>query len=132
MATGKALTNPRSDEALDWLLSGTKYVALFTGEPSESGTASELSGGGYARQVITFGAPENNPGGGRRRRNANLVQFPIATTNWTVTHFGIYSTSTGGTLEIYGELKDSLGNPITVNAGERLVIEVNGLWVGID
>ncbi len=34
------------------------YVSLHTADPGETGT-SEVTGGSYARQVITFGAPSN-------------------------------------------------------------------------
>ena len=33
------------------------YLALFSVAPSEAGGGTELTGNGYARQAITFGAP---------------------------------------------------------------------------
>jgi len=76
----------------------TVYLALYTSDPTAADTGQEVSGGGYARQVITFNAPalEN---GRQTVKSAADVQFPVATANWgLVTHVGLRTAATGGNL----------------------------------
>ena len=64
----------------------TVYAALFTSDPTDAGSGTEVSGGSYARKAITFGAPSNGAS-----TNSGAVEFDQATGNWgTITHFGIY------------------------------------------
>jgi hypothetical protein len=81
----------------------TVYVALFTSDPTDAGTGTEVSGGSYTRKAITFGAPSN----GVSSNNA-LVEFDQSTTSWgTITHMGLYDASTSGNLLVYGALTTS-------------------------
>lgn len=80
----------------------TVYVALYTadtaGETSSPGT--EVSGGGYARVAVTFGAPSANSGA-MRIANTGTVQFAQASTDLgTVTHWAILDASTSGNVLI--------------------------------
>lgn len=76
----------------------TVYLALFTTAPGEAGGGTEVSGGGYARQAISFNAPS----GGTCTNSAD-VNFPQATADWgTIQGFGIFSAATGGNLLFYG------------------------------
>ena len=71
----------------------TVYLALFTAvTDAEAGTGTEVSGNGYARQAVTFGAPTNGAGS-----NSADVEFPEATGAWgTVTHAGLFDASSAG------------------------------------
>ena len=70
------------------------YVCLFTTDPTDAGTGTEVSGGSYTRQSVTFAAPSN----GVSASNA-AVEFPQATGSWgTVTHIGILDALTTGNL----------------------------------
>lgn len=81
----------------------TVYLALFTADPTDAGTGTEVTGGAYARQTITFGAPTN----GVASTNAD-VTFPVATAAWgAVTHFGIYDASSTGNLLFHGAFATS-------------------------
>ena len=72
----------------------TVYVALFTTDPTDAGTGTEVSGGSYARQSVTFAAPSN----GLSASNAD-VTFPQASASWgTVGWIGIYDALTTGNL----------------------------------
>lgn len=72
----------------------TVYVGLFTTDPTDAGTGTEVSGGSYARQSVTFAAPSD----GVSASNA-AVEFPQATGSWgTVTHIGILDALTTGNL----------------------------------
>ena len=60
-----ALSNVHATSLLNTSLrSGTYYLALFLTDPTASGNGTEVSGGGYARKIITFGTPSLE-----RRRN---------------------------------------------------------------
>ena len=81
----------------------TVYLALFTSDPTDAKTGTEVSGGAYARQAVTFAAPSN----GASPTNADVL-FPVATASWgTVTHIGIFDASTAGNLLYHGVLANS-------------------------
>lgn len=72
----------------------TVYVSLWTSDPTDAGSGTEVSGGSYARTAVTFGAPS----GGASTNSAD-VTFPTATASWgTVGWIGINDASTGGNL----------------------------------
>jgi hypothetical protein len=74
----------------------TVYVGLHTADPTDAGTGAEVSGGSYARQSATFGAPSD----GSSTTTADIT-FPTATASWnTVTHIGIWDASTSGNLTV--------------------------------
>jgi hypothetical protein len=80
----------------------TLYVALFTTAPSDSGGGTEVSGGSYARQTITFTTS------GDTTSNNAAIEFPTATANYgTVTHVGIYDASSAGELMAWAALTSS-------------------------
>jgi hypothetical protein len=79
------------------------YVGLFTVAPGETGGGTEVSGGGYARQAVTFGAPSNGT-----VTNSADVTFPVATASWgTIVAFAIFDAASGGNMLIYGSLTSS-------------------------
>jgi hypothetical protein len=70
------------------------YVALYTSDPTDADTGTEVSGGSYARTAVTMGAPSNGVS-----LNTADVTFPTATGSWgTVGWIGIRDASTGGNL----------------------------------
>ena len=72
----------------------TVYVSLWTSDPTDAGSGTEVSGGSYARTAVTFGAPAN----GVTTNNAD-VTFPTATASWgTVGWIGINDAATSGNL----------------------------------
>jgi hypothetical protein len=99
------------------------YVALFTSDPTDAGTGTEVSGGGYARQPVTFNAPSNG-----QVTNAADILFPVATASWgTVTHIGIYDAQTGGNLLFHGALTTSK----TISANDQLKIAAGDLSISL-
>ena len=81
----------------------TVYVGLFTSDPKDAGSGTEVSGNGYTRKSIAFNAPSNGAA-----TNSSAVEFDQATGNWgTITHFGIYDASTSGNLLYHGQLSSS-------------------------
>lgn len=96
----------------------TVYLALFTADPTEAGTGTQVTGGAYARRAITFGAPSDGAAS-----NSAEVLFPVATANWgTITHIGIFDALTGGNMLYYGSLTTSKviqnSDQLKVNAGD--------------
>jgi len=72
----------------------TVYVSLWTSDPTDAGSGTEVSGGSYARQSVTFGAPSS----GLSTNNAD-VTFPTATGSWgTVGWIGINDAVSSGNL----------------------------------
>lgn len=93
-----------------WRAGATIYVALYTADPGEAGTAvtNEATYTSYARVAVTkaTGWTDN----GSTFENAALVQFPQCTggTN-TITHFGLVTTASGaGQLLVSAALSSSL------------------------
>ena len=81
----------------------TIYVGLYTSDPTDAGTGTEVSGGSYARKSITFGAPSN----GVSVNNA-AVEFDQATADWgTIGYFALLDASTGGNMLYHGQLTAS-------------------------
>jgi hypothetical protein len=100
------------------------YVGLFTTDPTDDGSGTEVSGGSYARTVATFAAPSD----GSSSTNAD-VQFPQATGVWgTVTHFGIFDASTAGNLLYHGVLTASK----TIETGDVFKIASGNLTVTLE
>jgi len=123
-----ALSDYAEKLLLDWLMttgSATRptawFVALYTAAPSDSGGGTEVSGGGYARQSVTFGAAES-PGG--TTDNTNLVEWTATGAAFgTVTHVGIFDASTAGNLLWHGALTTSR----TVGDGDKLEFAIGSI-----
>ena len=112
-----------------WRAGATQYLALYTADPGEAGTAvtSEATYTSYARVAITKATAWTD--GGSSFSNAGLVQFPKCTggTN-NITHFGIVTTSTGaGQLLYSGALSSTLAVSNNIQpqfgAGDLVVTE---------
>lgn len=93
----------------------TPYVGLFSTAPtSDANAGTELSGSGYARQSVTFGAPATDTGNVRQVANTNTVTFGPASADWaTAVAFGVYSAVSAGTLLYWDVLRDSGGTQTT-------------------
>lgn len=99
----------------------TVYLGLYTSDPTDANTGTEVSGGSYARQSITFGAPSNGAS-----TNSAAIEFPQATANWgTVTHIGILDASTSGNLLYHTALDESK----VINNGDIFKITTGNLSV---
>lgn len=94
------------------------FIALYTSNPTAADTGQEVTGGGYSRQEVAFGAPtsENyqqyHPSTGqqvtvskRTIKNSADIVMPTASADWgQVTHIGIRDAATGGNLLYFGAL----------------------------
>ena len=116
------------NKILDHMLRGTAfspptavYVSLHSADPGETG-ANEISGGGYARQQVTFNAPS-----GGSMTNSNLLRWnnmPAV----TVTHVALWDAPTAGNCLWTGALTTS----VTVSAGASFEIAPGNLTVTLD
>jgi hypothetical protein len=97
------------------------YLGLFTSDPTDANTGTEVSGGSYARQSITFGAPSNGVS-----TNSAAIEFPQATGSWgTVGWIGIMDSLTTGNLLYHTALDASK----TIASGDIFKIAIGSLSV---
>lgn len=121
-----SLTNHGEDALLSLFKgAGTFYLALFTGDPGEAGSlTNEISGGGYARQAVSFGTAS----GGTLASSA-AVEFPAATASWgTVSHWALCDAATGGNAWWHGDI----AVPKDITAGDIYRIPAGSLTLTLD
>ena len=99
----------------------TIYVALYTTDPTDADTGTEVTGGSYARTSVTFAAPSN----GVSLSSAD-VTFPTCTAGWgTVAYIGLRDASTAGNLLYHTALDTSK----TIDTGDIFKISTGNLSV---
>lgn len=93
-----------------WRAGASLYLALYTADPDETGTAitNETAYTNYARQTLTKATAWTD--GGSSFTNAALIQFPqCGASGATLTHVAVVTTSSGAGQIIYsGALNSSL------------------------
>lgn len=127
-----SLSNTFETNVLTWMFTASAvtrptawYLALFTSNPAEDGSGTEVSGTGtaYARQSVSFTVSGNTAS------NSAAVEFPTATASYgTVTHVGVYDASSGGNLIAYAALTTSKA----IDTGDVLRIPASDLDVTMD
>ena len=104
----------------------TVYLALFTSDPTDAGSGTEVSTSGtaYSRQSIAFSSASSGS-----TSNSADVEFSQATGSGfgTVTHFGIFDASTAGNLLFHGSLTASK----TIDAGDVFKIASSNLSITV-
>jgi len=99
----------------------TVYVSLWTSDPTDAGSGTEVSGGSYARTAVTFAAPSNGV-----TTNSADVTFPTCTSAWgTVGWIGINDALTTGNLLYHTALDTSK----TIDSGDIFKISTGNLSV---
>jgi hypothetical protein len=124
-------SNYLEDKILDHVLNNVSYtsptttfVGLYTSNPDEGNTGTEVSGGSYARQVLSV----TTASGGVVTSDTDIT-FPQATGNWgTITHIGILDALTSGNLLMYTALTTSK----TIETGDILKISSGSLTASLD
>ena len=125
-----SLSNTFETHTLNYLFTATSvtrptawYVALFTSNPDEDASGTEVSGGAYARQSVTFTVSGNTAS------NSAAIEFPTATAPYgTVTHIGVFDASSGGNLIAYAALTTSKA----IDTGDVMRIPASDLDVTMD
>ena len=99
----------------------TVYVSLWTSDPTDAGSGTEVSGGSYARTAVTFAAPSNGV-----TTNSADVTFPTATASWgTVGWIGINDAATSGNLLYH----TALDTAKAIDSGDIFKISTGNLSV---
>jgi hypothetical protein len=99
----------------------TVYIGLYTSDPTDANTGTEVSGGSYTRTAVTMGAPSNGVS-----TNTAAVEFPQASGSWgTVGWIGILDATSAGNLLYHTALDTSK----TISSGDIFKIAIGGLSV---
>jgi len=99
------------------------HIALYTASPSDPGGGTEVSGGAYARQAVTFTVSGNTAS------NTAAIEWPVATAAYgTVTDVGVFDASTGGNLIAYAALTTSKA----IDTGDVFRLPAGDLDVTLD
>jgi len=99
----------------------TTFLALYTNDPTDADTGTEVTGGSYVRQPITFSAPSNGA-----TSNSSAIEFPQCTLTWgTITHIGIRDAVTSGNLLYHTPLDTSK----TISTGDIFKVTATNLTV---
>jgi len=99
------------------------HIALYTASPSDPGGGTEVSGGGYARQSVTFTVSGNTAS------NTAAIEWPVATAGYgTVTDVGVFDASSGGNLIAYAALTTSKA----IDTGDVFRLPAGDLDVTLD
>jgi hypothetical protein len=100
----------------------TVYAALYTAAPSDTGGGTEVTGGSYARQTITFSAASS--GSASNNTNVDFNTMPAA----TVVAVAVLDASTAGNVLFWGTLATNR----TVTAGDSIRIASGALVISLD
>lgn len=116
--------------ALPWNANTNLYLALYTADPGEAGTATtnEATYGGYARATLVRASDFTVAG--NQISNANLEQFAQCTSGSnTITHAAIVDSASGaGNIIVRGALNSS----IPVSTGIQPQFAPGGLVFTLD
>ncbi len=101
------------EDMLELIKNDTPYLALYVNNPGPTNTGTEVTGGSYARQSITFGAISAGS-----MTNTNTLTFSSMPTS-AITHYGIFDAATSGNLLAYGQL----AGLIPTEAGDTVIFD---------
>ena len=124
-------TNYLENKLLDHVLNNasftsptTVYVGLFTAAPTDTTSGTEVSGGSYARQVLSVSTASS----GVVTSDADIT-FPQATGSWgTIVALGIHDALSSGNLLMYTDLTTSK----VIETGDILKVSSGSLTVTLD
>lgn len=101
----------------------TVYLALFTVAPTDAGGGTEVSGNGYARQAVTFGAAS-----GGAIANTSAVQFTASGGNFgDVVAVAYFDALTTGNMLAWDGITTA-----TINDGDTLSFPIGDLDITLD
>lgn len=126
------MSNYLEDNLLDHVLRGdtggtsfpqptTVYLAFHTNNPTDAGGGAEVSGGSYARQLLSFGAAAS--GTSTNTTTATYINMPTA----SVTHAALWDASSGGNLLFHTPI-----TTISFNSGDEATVAVGAITVSLD
>lgn len=129
-------SNYLENEILDHILGGgdftrpaTVFIGLYTSDPGDDDSGTEVSGGSYARVSVTNNATNWPAAAGGSKSNGAAFTFPQATGSWgTVSHFTIHDAATLGNLLYHGALTTSK----SVENGDTAEFAIGGITITED
>ena len=102
----------------------TVYVGLYTSDPADDNSGTEVSGGSYARQILSVTTATD----GIVTSSAD-VTFPQATESWgTISHIGLLDAVSSGNLLMHTPLTTSK----TIDEGDIFKIPLGSLTASMD
>lgn len=125
------LSNYLENKILDHVLRNTSYtspttvyVGLYTSDPADDNSGTEVTGGSYARQILSV----TTATAGIVTSSAD-VTFPQATAAWgTISHIGLLDAVSSGNLLMHTALTTSRD----VEVGDVLKIATGSLTASLD
>jgi len=126
-----SFTNYLENKVMAYVFTGTAYsspsaslyLALFTTDPGEGGSGTEVSGTSYARQLFTMTTTTN------ASTNGSAIEFPAAGSSWgTVTHVAVMDALTSGNMLASAALAASK----TIGSGDVFRIPAGDLDITLD
>lgn len=96
---------------------GTVYLHLYTTATTDAGGGTEVAGGSYARQAVTFQAGAAGTGAGDNSAAVSFTNMPAT----TVTHAAL-KDGAGNML-----MHAALTSPKTTNAGDTLTFAIGDI-----
>ena len=123
------LSNYLENKVLDHILGttsytmpATPYLALYTVAPTDSTSGTEVTGGSYARQAVSFNAASS--GAATNDANVDFTGMPTA----TVVAVAVCDADTGGNILVYGSFTSNK----SVTSGDTLRIASGDLSISIN
>ena len=123
-----ALSNTEAAALLnESLRSETVYIGLFLTDPTAGATGQEASGGGYARKVITFGAP-SLASGKQQVSNTAVISWPAFTADiGTIGYWAIFDAVSGGNQKWQGAFSQSK----LVQTDDAVQLEIGAITINL-
>jgi len=101
----------------------TVYLALYTVAPTDAGGGTQVTGGGYARQAITFGASS-----GGAIANTSAVAFTASGAAYgDVLAVGVFDALTAGNLLAWDAITSA-----TIGDGDTLNFAIGDIDITLD
>lgn len=101
---------------------GAVYLALYTAAPTDAGGGTQVSGSGYARQAVTFGAPS----GGEISNSAPVAFTAAGGAFGSVVAVGIFDAATAGNLLAWAPI-----TPASIGDGDTLNFAVGDIDISL-
>lgn len=102
----------------------TVYVGLYTSDPGDDNTGTEVSGGSYARQILSVTTATAGI-----VTSSTDITFPQATGSWgIISHIGLLDSLTSGNLLMHTALTTTK----TIETGDVLRISSGDLTAALD
>lgn len=103
------------------------FLALYKTNPTDADNGSEVDGGSYQRQLVTFGNVTQKVDRATVA-NAQRIEFDTATSAWgEVSYFGLRDQKNAGNLIAYG----TFNKPTNIEEGNKFMIESGALTISV-